>query len=359
MSCTHADHPFTDGAHPSNADIATINGWNLLVGTVIGGIGCGPATNPEKYITCPSGWVLDSRDNNGCYYCDDDRGFRCQNCGPGSITGWAIKCRLQSYTGDPNTCATIGVDQNGYCNPSYLTNNLTSSNGGLDQYMFPYCTQNNCVNWSANTCQAWLTARGSAPGSSSGQAAWIQYCTIGDNFVTSPCQSYANQNPGVLDAVAINYCHMLQSNGDSTFDSTFCACQNLPSILTQTDSPLNKLALKPSCYLQACASGTTGAYRTAQQIADAQTCPVLQICNQNITVGSITESSAVAIYNSCVINGEINPDTTTSPKTTTTSNGFKYGLGIIILVIIMGLIGLIVQRFSFKSSPQPYRNQAR
>ena len=343
MGCDPGSGIYTN--NPSVADM----GYNRTVGDLVN-IGCYFSGSTTGNINCPSSGGWEAVDTSyGCNFCTgaNTRGACKANgidqCGGLGTIGSAVVCRLQRYTGNQSLCATVGFDSGGTCDPKNLTKNLTPDNGSLDSIMSNYCTMNSCQNWGTTTCQQWINVRGS--NNQTGQQAVASYCSLNDNIIGDYCVAYASNNPGVLDAVATNYCHSLQSIGDASLDESFCACLNLNSVITNNPN-LQQIALNPACYCAFCSNGATGAYQTLPQQTSAKNCSPITICAQTISVGSITNSSAITLNNTCEINGENTTTTTVAPVT---NNQFSMENIVIVLIMISVCLGF---GFIFKTLMQ-------
>jgi hypothetical protein len=191
---------------------------------------------------------------NGCPMCSDPLGgYGCDEC-KNTIGGSRPTVKRVAYKGDKKTCCLSGAALDGpaTCDPEWRS----LGKGKCDDVMQEYCA--------------------------------------GDRLKSTECRSWLSQRPamrGWYDEKVRQYC---AAHPDDTTE--FCSCLNLPASLTSS-SKLSGIAMQPSCYYQPCSSGK--GYRTQTLDDDKTRCSTIQICNQDITVGSVTGSTIEQIRQTC------------------------------------------------------------
>ena len=204
-----------------------------------------------------------------CQMCSDPiSGYGCDECQT-MIPGRRPQIKRIAYKGDPMKCCMSGSvrDGNSTCDPQYSKLAL----GGCDSVMEQFCVQGD--NIKSQRCRDWLDQR-------KDKRAWY-------------------------DAQVEKYCSL--NKNDTT---GFCACYNLPFELTSNPN-FSPVTAKPSCYYAACSSGDEAWMNKTMEMISTS-CPTVQICNQNVTVGSMTSSKIGEINLSC--EQENKDENTTNPK---------------------------------------------
>lgn len=315
----------TDQSNPTSAQMGT-----SVYGSVVQ-IGCGTAGSVSNYVTCPDGWQ-----NNGegdtCHYCTSTNGTACnQSAGCSSLgcatVGQRLQCKLTSYQGDKTSCCTTGASGSSTCDPNFTPTNYSA--GYCDSAMDTYCTANSYSNWNSTNCQTWYGQY-----SQTAINDMVGYCTLDDNITLPACLAFSKKYPGLLDTVAAAYC-----TANPTLQP-FCACLTPPTTLT--DNPnLTAVAIKPYCYYAPCSSGAS-AYVTETMLQE--TCSSITICNQEINIGTVTDSNIASINISCVASNttvltEIENFYTTA--ITYAKNNLQLVVGIVLCLLLLLLIWLL------------------